>query len=60
MTDQLRSSEEPNDLVHSLNNAEAQICKQSWTNEKHAVSVMRVAKPDTGQEILNVQVVLSM
>ena len=26
----------------------------------YAVSVMRVATPDTGQEILNVQVVLSM
>ena len=55
MTDQLRSSEEPNDLVHSLNNAEAQILQA-----KYAVSVTRVAKPDTGQEILNVQVVLSM
>ena len=32
MTDQLRSSEELNDLGHSLNNAEARICKQSWTN----------------------------
>ena len=60
MTDQLRSLEELNDLGHSLNNAEAQICKQSWTNERHAASVMRVARPDTGQEILNAQVVLSM
>ena len=60
MTDQLRSSEELNDLGHSLNNAEARICKQSWTNEKHAASVMRVARPDIGQEILNAQVVLSM
>ena len=56
MTDQLRSSEELNDPDHSLNNAEAQICKQSWTNEKLAVSVRRVARPDTGQEILNAQV----
>ena len=60
MTDQLRSSEELNDLGHSLNNAEARICKQSWTNEKHAASVMRVARPDIGQEILNARVVLSM
>ena len=30
MTDQLRSSEELNDLGHSLHNAEARICKQSW------------------------------
>ena len=60
MTDQLRSSEELNDLGHSLNNAEAQNCKRSWTNEKHAASVMRVARPDIGQEILNAQVVLSM
>ena len=50
---QLWSSEGPNDLVHSLNSAEAQICKESWTNEKHTVSVMSVARPDT-------QVVLSM
>ena len=59
MTDQLRSSEELNDLGHSPSNAEARICKQSWTNEKHATSVMRVARPDIGQEILNAQVVLS-
>ena len=49
MTDQLRSSEELNDLGHNLNNAEARICKQSWTNEKQAASVMRVARPDIGQ-----------
>ena len=59
MTDQLRSSEELNDLGHSLNNAEARICKQSWTNEKHAAYVMRVVRLDIGQEILNAQVVLS-
>ena len=60
MTDQLRSSEELNDLGHSVNNEEARICKQSWTNEKHAASVMRVVRPDFGQVILNAQVVLSM
>ena len=52
MTDQLRSSEELNELGHSLNNAEARICKQSWTNEKHAASVMQVARPDSGQEVV--------
>ena len=60
MTDQLRSSEELNDLGHSLNNAEARTSKRSWTNERHAASVMRVARPDTGQGTLNAQVVLSM
>ena len=60
MTDQLRSSEEPNEPGHSLNNAEAQIFKRSWTSERHAAFVMRVARPDIGQEILNVQVVLSL
>ena len=60
MTDELRSSEEPNEPGHSLNNAEAQICKQSWTNERNAAFVMRVARPDIGQEILNAQIVLSM
>ena len=60
MTDQLKSSEELNDLGHSLNNAEAQICKRSWTNEKHAASVMRVVRQDIGRDILNAQVVLSM
>ena len=44
MTDQLRSSEELNDLGHSLNNAEARNCKRSWTNEGHAASVMRVTR----------------
>ena len=33
-TDQLRSSEELNDLGHSLNNVKARICKHCWTNEK--------------------------
>ena len=60
MTDQLRSSEELYDFGHALNNAEARICKQSWTNERHAASAMRVPRPDIGQEILNAQVVLSM
>ena len=60
MTDQLRSSEELNDLGHSLNNAEARICKQSWTNEKHAAYVMRVVRPNIGRETLNAQVVLFM
>ena len=60
MTDQLRSSEELNDLGHSLNNAEAQNCKRSWTKERHAASVMRVARLDIGQETPNAQVVLSM
>ena len=60
MTDQLRSSEELNDVGHSLNNAEARICKQSWKNEKHAASVMREARPYIGQEILNAKVVRSM
>ena len=31
-----------------------------WTNERHAAFVMRVARPDIGQETLNAQVVLSM
>ena len=44
MTDQLRSLEEPNEPSHSLNNAEAQICKRSWTSERHAAFVMRVAR----------------
>ena len=57
---QLRSSEELNDLGHSPDNEEARICKQSWTNERHAASVMRVDRPDIRQEILNAQVVLSM
>ena len=30
MTDQLRSSEGPNELGHSLSNAEARICEQRW------------------------------
>ena len=60
MTDQLKSSEELNDLGHSLNNAEARICKQSWTNERHAAFVMRVARPYIGQDIINAQVVLSL
>ena len=34
MTDLHRSSEELNDLGHSHNNAEARICKQSWTKRK--------------------------
>ena len=58
MTDQLRSSEGPNEPDHSLDNAEARICKQSWTNEKHAAFVMRVARPDIGQETLNAQIEL--
>ena len=48
------------DQRHSLNNAEAQICEQSWTSERHAAFVMRVARPDIGQETLIAQVVLSM
>ena len=60
MTDQPRSSEEPNEPGHNLNNAEARICQRSWTSERHAAFVMRVARPDTGQEILNAQVALSM
>ena len=59
MIDLHRSSEELNDLGHSHNNAEARICKQSWTNEKYAAYVMRVVRLDIGQEILNAQVVLS-
>ena len=43
-----------------LNSAEARICKQSWTSERHAAFVTRVARPDTGQETLNAKVVLSM
>ena len=60
MTDLLRSSDVLNEPGHSLHNAEARICKQSWTSEKHAAFVLRVARPDIGQETLNVQVVLSM
>ena len=60
MTDWLRSSEGLNEFGHSLNNAEARICKQSSTSERHAAFVMRVARPDIGQEILDAQVVLSM
>ena len=57
-TDQLRSSEGPNEPGHS--NAEAWICKPSWTSERHAAFVMRVARPDMEQETLNAHVVLSM
>ena len=57
VTDQLRSSERPNEPGHSLSNAEARICKQSWTNERHAAFVTRVVRPDIGRETLNAQVV---
>ena len=58
-TDRLRSSEGSNEPGHSLSNAYVRICKQSLTNERHAAFVMRVVRPDIGQEILNAQVVLS-
>ena len=58
MTNQLRSSEEPNEPGHNLSNAEVRNCKQSWKNEKHAAFVMRVVSSNSGQETLNAQVVL--
>ena len=58
MTDQLRSSEGPNEPGHNLSNAEVRTCKQSWTSEKHAACVMRVTSSAIGPEILSAQAAL--
>ena len=44
-------SEEPKEPGHSLHNAEARICKQTWTNERHAALVMCVVRPDNVIEL---------